>query len=45
MEHYGVRLNMKEEDVDLFERLYPDLAAQLERENNETTNTKEVSTL
>lgn len=35
MENYGVRLSMTEEDADLFERLYPDLTAQLEREDNE----------
>lgn len=35
IENYGVRLNMTEEDANLFERLYPDLAAQLERENED----------
>lgn len=41
MKNYGVRLSMTKEDADLFERLYPDLAAQLEREEeNETTNNR-----
>lgn len=35
MENYGVRLSMTEKDADWFERLYPDLAAQLERENED----------
>lgn len=33
MENYAVRLEMNEKDADLFERLYPDLAAYLEKEN------------
>ena len=40
MENYGVRLSMTKEDADLFERLYPDLAEQLEREENETANNR-----
>ena len=35
MENYGVRLSMTEKDADWFEQLYPDLAAQLERENED----------
>ena len=35
IESYGIRLSMTEKDADWFERLYPDLAAQLEREENE----------
>lgn len=35
IENYGVRLSMTKEDADLFERLYPDLAAQLEKKENE----------
>lgn len=35
MENYSIRLSMTEEDADWFERLYPDLAAQLERENED----------
>lgn len=33
IENYGVRLSMTESDANLFERLYPDLAAYLEKEN------------
>lgn len=40
IENYGVRLSMTESDANLFERLYPDLAVQLEREENETTNNR-----
>lgn len=35
MENYGVRLSMTKKDADWFERLYPDLSAQLERENED----------
>lgn len=35
MENYGVRLTMTESDANLFERLYPDLAAQLEKEKDD----------
>ena len=40
IENYGVRLSMSKEDANLFERTYPDLAAQLEKENNETTDNR-----
>ena len=33
IENYGVRLSMAESDANLFERLYPDLAVYLEKEN------------
>ena len=35
MENYGVRLSMTEKDADWFKRIYPDLATQLERENED----------
>lgn len=35
IENYGVRLSMTEKDADWFEQFYPDLAVQLEREENE----------
>ena len=31
IENYGVRLSMAEEDVNLFERLYPDLVEKMEK--------------
>lgn len=37
IENYDVRLSMTKKDADWFERLYPDLTAQLEKEDNETT--------
>lgn len=40
IDNYGIRLNMSKEDADLFERLYPDLATVLEKENNEATNNR-----
>jgi hypothetical protein len=38
IENYGVRLSMSKEDANLFERTYPDLAAQLEEENETINN-------
>ena len=39
IENYGVRLNMTEEDANLFERLYPDLVEKMEK-INETVNNR-----
>ena len=40
MENYGIRLTMTESDSEKFEELFPDLAAVLEKENNETANNR-----
>ena len=38
IENYGVRLSMSKEDAELFEQQYPDLAEQLEKENETINN-------
>lgn len=38
MENYGIQLTVKEGDKEPFEFYFPDLAAVLEKKNNETTD-------